>query len=316
MSVAIVDRDARMVATTGDASRLTLARSAAKPFQAIPLVKDGVVDRFDVSDAELALACASHSSERRQVRAVAGWLDRMGFEETDLACGAHAPLATSFAVPPIGDDDDPDIQPASPSPLASNCSGKHAGMLGLARVCGWDPSDYHAIGHPVQERMKSVFADYTGVEPAGIIETVDGCGVSAFGAPLDRLAVAFARLITRDDPSAKTVVRAMTDVPEYVAGERRSCTEVMREYPGGVVAKVGAEGVYGAAVVDRGLGVAIKVEDGSAAAGMVALVAVLDALNLGASSRARLKAFARMPITNTRGEAVGMIEPRGAIAFV
>lgn len=316
VSVAVVDDGGVLVAFAGDATRVTLARSAAKPFQAVPLVEDGVVERFGMTDQELALACASHSSERRQVAMVDRMLNRMGFEEFDLACGPHEALAKSFAVPPIGETDPEDVQPVQPSKLASNCSGKHTGMLGLARVHEWEPARYHAIGHPVQERAKGVFSTFTDVPADDIVEAVDGCGVAAFGVPLDRIALAFARLGTGQGDAEKRIVQAMTSCPEYVAGERRSCTEVMREFPGQVVAKVGAEGVYGAALPERGLGLALKVEDGNAKAAIVALIAVLDALGLEASPRQRIVPFARVPITNTRGERVGMIEPQGELAFV
>lgn len=316
VSVAIADDTGAMVASAGNPTRVTLARSAAKPFQAVSLIEDGVVERFAMTDQELALACASHSSERRQVRMVDMLLHRMGFEESDLVCGPHEALAKSFAVPPIGEADPEDVRPAPPSRLASNCSGKHTGMLGLARVHGWEPTNYHAIGHPVQDRAKGVFATFTDVPTDDIVEAVDGCGVAAFGVPLDRLAFAFARLGTGHGDAANRIVHAMTRCPEFVAGERRSCTEVMREFPGQVIAKVGAEGVYGAALPEKGLGLALKVEDGNAKAAMVALISVLDALGFEASSRQRIAPFARMPITNTRGEGVGVIEPHGELAFV
>ena len=315
VSVAVVDPDGAMVASTGDAKRMTLARSVAKPFQAIPLLEDGVVERFGFTDRELALACASHSSEARQVRLVEGLLDRMEFGESDLACGPHQALARDFAIPPITEADRDEVRPVAPSPVASNCSGKHVGMLGLAKTNGWDSSAYHQIGHPVQERVKGVFASYTGVASGELVEVVDGCGVATFGVPLDRLATAMARLATSDTEAAQQIVRAMTTCPEYVAGERRSCTEVMRTFPESVLAKVGADGVYGLALLDRGLGIGIKVEDGSAKAAMVAMIAVLDAMGLEASSRSSLDSFARMPITNTRGEQVGVIEPRGDLTF-
>ena len=316
VSVAVVDEGGALVASAGNPSRVTLARSAAKPFQAVPLIDDGVVERFTMTDQEIALACASHSSELRQVQVVSSLLERVGFEESDLACGPHDPLAESFAVPPIGATDPEEIRPAPPSKLASNCSGKHTGMLGLALVNDWASTNYHAIGHPVQARAKGVFSKFTDVPIDDMAEVVDGCGVAAFGVPLDRLGLAFVRLGTGQGDAQKRIVRAMTGCPEFVAGERRSCTEVMREFPGQVVAKVGAEGVYGVALPEQGLGVALKVEDGSAMAAMVALIAVLDALGFEASSRQRIAPFAHLPITNTRGETVGMIEPSGKLAFV
>jgi L-asparaginase II len=142
---------------------------------------------------------------------------------------------------------------------------------------------------------------------------VDGCGVVTFQVPLERMAAAFARLGTDQDAAAARVRGAMLAHPDLVAGRYRLCTEVMRAYAGEIVAKVGADGVYGAALPRRGLGLAIKVEDGDARANMAALVAVLE--QLGFARRPALARFARFPLPNTRDEIVGAVEVAGAITF-
>jgi L-asparaginase II len=146
-------------------------------------------------------------------------------------------------------------------------------------------------------------------------EGVDGCGVVSFQIPLDRMAAAFARFGTTDDPAGAAVRRAMIAHPELVAGRNRLCTELMARYPGQVVAKVGADGVYGVALPRRGLGIGLKVEDGHGRATMAALIAVLDQLGLTPPPSETLPRFARFPILNTRGLDVGEMAPAGSLTF-
>jgi L-asparaginase II len=313
VSVAVVDAAGARVAWNGDPRFPTFLRSAAKPFQAIPLVADGAASRFGVTEPELALACASHNSEMRQVAIVRGLLERIGCAERDLACGPHRALALDLAVRPDGEPPPDDLVP--PSPLASNCSGKHTGMLAVARATGWPTVGYERPGHPVQRRCRDEVARWTGVRAADIGEGVDGCGVVSFQVPLDALALGFARLATTQDAAATAVRTAMTRHPDLVAGRHRLCTELMQRYPGEIVAKVGADGVYGVMLSRRGLGVAIKVEDGHARATMVALIAVLDPLGLTPLPSQVLPRFARFPILNTRGIEVGMLGPAGSLTF-
>lgn len=316
VSVAVADADGHLLAWAGEPRRVTHLRSAAKPFQAVPLIQDGVVDRFGITTEELALACASHNSESEQVSRVVAWLERLDLGERHLACGPHRPLSRDLALP--------EVEPRHErhrrlTPVMSNCSGKHTGMLALAKAHGWPTAGYHEAAHPVQRRMLRAMAEYAGVDPGEIRTAVDGCGVLTFAIPLVAAARAFAQLVAgaaRADPAASAVVGAMVGHPDLVAGRGRLDTAVLRVYGGQVIAKVGAEGVYGAAVASRGLGVALKVEDGSAWAAIVALVAVLDQLGVTPPASNVLAAFARRPVRNTRGETVGETRPAGALTFV
>ena len=316
VSAAVCHPDGTLVAAAGAPERLVITRSAAKPFQALPLVADGAAERFAVSDEELALACASHNSERRQVEIVAGWLGRLGCGEHDLACGPHRALIGDFSVPVGTTRPADEVEIAPPSRLASNCSGKHTGMLALAQHHGWETAGYHVTGHPVQTRAREALAGCAGLAPDALGEGVDGCGVVAFALPLRSMARAFATIATVGDDASRRVVRAMTKHPEMVAGHRRLCTELMQAYPGRVLAKVGAEGVYGAALLDRQLGIAIKVEDGSSPAAMPALVAVLDQLGLERPAGSPLGRFAELALLNTRWETVGVMRVEGELSIV
>jgi len=293
--VAVIDGSGRLVAHAGDPEYRTFWRSAAKPFQALPLVEDGAAEGFGLSRQDLALACASHSSEPAQVALVREFLQRAQCSERDLMCGPHRPLSDAVAK-------DYETRGVRLTAIYSNCSGKHTGMLALAKHHGW-PTEFYARGeHPVQQRCLKSVSDYTDVPAKEIGVAVDGCGVSCFAMPLRNMALAYTRI-----PAA--ILEAMVLHPELVAGEGRPCTEMMRAHPGRVVAKVGAEGVYSAALIRESLGVTLKVEDGHSVAASLAIAAVLVELGLKPQPTWLLT----KPITNSRGETVGEMRVNGSL---
>ena len=309
--IAVVDGSGRLRASAGDARHPAFARSAVKPIQAVPVVEDGAAQQFQMSDRELALCCASHSGEARHVETVAAMLRRLGLGEEALACGPqeprHSPSAQALRA-----------AGRSAGRLHNNCSGKHAGMLALARVRGWPTTGYHREDHPVQQRMLHEMARWTGVRVEDIPTAVDGCGVITFGLTVEALAGAFARMAagTRhgDDVVAR-IVGAMVKWPDFVAGAGRLCTRLMSVAGGRIFAKVGAEGVYCAGIPGAELGVALKVEDGAMRAAEPALLATLRVLDvLSADEIAQLADFAEPDVLNTRGERVG--EVRAIVSLV
>ena len=294
--VAVADGNGKLIAQAGDPGHVTFWRSAAKPFQAQPLVDDGVVERFGLKRQDLALTCASHSSEQAQVALVREFLQRVGCSERDLMCGPHRPLSDAVAK-------DFETRGVRLTAVYSNCSGKHTGMLALAKHHGWPTEFYARIEHPVQQRCLKSISEHTDLSVKEIGVAVDGCGVACFALPLRNMAMAYTRL---DGP----ILEAMTLHPELIAGEGRPCTEIMRAHPGRVVAKVGAEGVYSALLIRESLGVALKVEDGHSVASALAIAAVLAELGLKPQPASLL----RRPIANSRGETVGEMRVSGGLA--
>ena len=293
--VAVVDGDGRLVAGAGNPDLVTFWRSAAKPFQAMPLVEDGVVERFGLTRQDLALACASHSSEPGQVALVREFLQRIGCSERDLMCGPHRPLSDAVAK-------DYETRGVRLTAVYSNCSGKHTGMLALAKHHGWPTEFYARLEHPVQQRCLKTVSEYTDLPVKEIGVALDGCGVACFALPLRNMALAYTRIPT-------SILEPMVLHPELIAGEGRPCTEMMRAHPGRVVAKVGAEGVYSASLIRESLGVTLKVEDGHSAASALAIASVLAELGLKPQPASLLK----RPITNSRGETVGEMRVNGGL---
>lgn len=299
----VVDADGRVVRSWGDSEWLTVLRSAAKPFQTLPLVADGAADHFGFSGEEIALCCGSHNSEERHLETVRSMLAKAGVAESHLVCGPHIPLLRDRERELAGSG-----RPLTA--IVNNCSGKHAGMLALAAFHGWRLKGYERPEHPVQRRIRREIVHWTECDPDALGEGLDGCGVPTFAVPLRSIAGAMARLAAAagDGGAPTRVAEAMVRYPFMVAGSERLCTCLMGEERDHLLAKAGAEGVYAAADLKRRLGVALKVEDGAWRAAPPALLAVLE--RTGILSHGTMRALARFsepPVLNTLGEDVGRL---------
>ncbi len=261
--------------------------------------------RFGFSVPQVALLCASHSGEPRHVAAAAGMLARAGNVAADLQCGTH---------PPRFYEDRGDVPPPPPySPLENNCSGKHSGMLAYCVQCGLPKQSYLEYDHPLQQAIREAVAHFTSTPVADLVSGIDGCSAPNYAVQLDRLALAFARLASRQDDTVygrapQELADAMTAHPEMVSGERRSDLALMRAGRGDWVAKIGAEGVQGIGLRGAGIGIAVKIADGNKRALRPVVAAVLDALRLlDAHSRAELAAWFEPAMLNHRGIVTGRI---------
>ncbi|HVF62409.1 MAG TPA: asparaginase [Casimicrobiaceae bacterium] len=304
-SIAVVDVDGRLLHAAGDPQFVTFTRSALKPLQALPFVEDGGPAHFHYADVQIALLCASHSGEPAQVDGVADMLARAGLSAADLQCGTHAP---GFY------DVRGETPPAPPwSPLAHNCSGKHAGMLAACRLHGWSVLDYLDTDHPLQRRIRQTVSEFADVPVDALRCGIDGCSAPNYAMPLAKLAQAFARLAaggTRLDRAAATLRNAMTAHPEMVSGAGRGDLELARAGRGDWVPKVGAEGVQAVGIASRGIGVAVKIADGARRALLPAVVAVLDQIGiLDATQRQALSTLREPTLTNYRAIATGRVRP-------
>ena len=269
---AVAVHDGRTVAQAGDPGLVTLLRSSAKPFQALPLAQ--AYD--DLDPRELAIASASHLAGSEQLAAVRSLLARAHAGAHDLECG-------------------PDGHP--PSRLKHNCSGKHAGMLAVCRAHGWRTEGYRLAGHRMQRTNLEDVARAAGLDPDAIPTAVDGCGVMTFALTLERMARMFTRLA--DTPAGQRVADAMRAHPELIRGPGATDTVLMQSVPG-AVAKGGAEGLLCGRLAD-GTGFALKTADGAYRALGPAVAALLGPLG------AVLSTLEELPLANSRGERVGTI---------
>jgi L-asparaginase II len=266
---AVVLRGDEIIDSAGDAELVTFLRSAAKPFQALPLARE----HPELAPEELAIACASHEALPDQVAAVRALLERADATEDDLECGAQ-----------------------EGSRLRHNCSGKHAGMLFRARARGWPREGYRLLDHSVQQEALAVVAEASGLARGQIGLGTDGCGVVAFAMPLSRIARMFSRLVRGKLDGADEIGATMRAHPDLIGGPTAHDSTLMRALPG-AIAKRGAEGLLCAGLAD-GTGVAIKVEDGANRAAGAAAARLLSVAELAES-----------PVFNSRGERVGTVFP-------
>ena len=311
-SVAVVDEDGRLVAGAGAPRGGIYLRSAAKPFQAMPLLEAGGEKVFRLGRDEIALFCASHGGEPRHVRVARRILDRGGFSVGDLACGADMPMhePSARALVAAGEQ---------PTALHNNCSGKHAGLLLACRLYGFEPAGYWKPGHPLQRIILKRLGSFFGVPVSRIGLALDGCSLPVFHLPLSRLAFAYARLVAPPRPgeSPDTAVRerlceAMWDSSGMVAGRGRFTTEFLQAGRGRWIGKEGAEGVYAIGLAarkgEKALGIAFKLEDGSARArDAVALDILVRLRRLPGSARRLLSRYLSPVLRNVRGLPVGRI---------
>ena len=306
---AVVDSEGTVVAATEGAETVTYFRSAAKPFQLVPLVERGHADRFGLGDRELAVMSASHNGEPVHVACVRGILERIGAEVSDLECGYHEPHDPGEAARLR------DAPEGERTAIYNNCSGKHAGMIALARAEGWPIEGYTDAGHPVQRLLIETMAEICGVDASRSSVAIDGCSAATPALSLVAMARGYARFAVARDSGATLRERALARIrramalhPDLVAGRGRLCTFLMRAVSGRLVTKTGAEAVQCVAVPERGWGMAIKVEDGTRRAVGPALVGWLHALGLlDDGERAGLAEFGDPILKNHRGIAVGML---------
>ncbi len=268
-SIAVVDSTGKLLHSYGDPHGVAFLRSSAKPFQALPFVERGGVEYFNLTQGELALACASHETAQIHLDAVQAMQARIGIQESNLQCGPHLPgdsINFKFVIQ----------QNIKPTPNFNNCSGKHTAMLAHAKMRGLPLENYLAHEHPIQQDILATFSEMCGIEKEKIELGIDGCSAPNFAVPLMNAALGMARMCDPRDLSearagaCKKITSAMTAHPEMVSNYGEFDCELMTTAAGKIITKRGAEGfqiiglmpgVYG----EHGVGIAFKVTDGDAA---------------------------------------------------
>lgn len=305
-AAAIMRSDGKVVESWGDIDAPVMARSAIKPIQAIPLVESGAADRFGLSDTQLSLACASHNGEARHVAAVREWLAKVGLSEADLECGAHAPARLAIF--------ERFVKEGAPlTPAFNNCSGKHTGFLTTAAHLGEPTNGYIRADHPVQKRIAAIYGELGRADLSRAPVGSDGCGIPTLGVPLRVMATAMAAMADPSrlkGPRVAAIVRiraAMNAEPFFMAGTGRFCTRINSALPGVAQIKTGAEGVYCGMLPTLGVGVALKIWDGTGRAAEVAMANILR--HLGVLDAGRYADAINPPILNVVGARVGDIRP-------
>ena len=312
-TVVVTDTNGAILFSLGDVTVPIYPRSAIKALQALLLIESGAADRYQLGDAELALACASHGGEPDHVAGVTRMLSRAGLDHTALECGvhwpAHPPSAQALA-----------RSGATATALHNNCSGKHAGFLCAACAMGIDHHGYIAPGHPIQREVKAVIESVSESVIGEDRVAIDGCSVPTWALLLTDLARAFARFGTGQSlppkraEAARRLRAACASEPWFVAGSGRFCSEVMSHFGERVFVKTGAEGVFCAALPEQGLGLALKCDDGATRAAEIVMAAMIARYaKLANTDRVLLARLMRPTLRNWNGTAIGTLRPTTAL---
>lgn len=311
-AVAVLDTQGGTVFSIGDIDRAVFPRSAVKALQALPLVASGAVEKYGLTDAEIALACSSHSGEPVHAATAAGVLAKLGRDVGCLECGSHWPTDQKAARALA-------VSGAEPSALHNNCSGKHSGFVCLACAMDVDPTGYVRPDHKVQAVVRSALQEMTGAVHSIENHGIDGCSIPSYPVPLRALALGFAKFGTgvhmpADFARAATRIRAAVAAnPFMVAGTQRFDTRMMQALGARVFMKTGAEGVYCASFPELGYGVAIKSDDGAGRAAQIMMASIIRRFLPLDERECRLLDEATGPIqTNWNGIAVGRLQPSNA----
>ncbi len=242
VQAAVCDERGRVLSAAGSPETATFIRSSLKPFQALAVTSTGTMERFNLTDKDLAIICSSHQGTIEQARQAFNILWRANIDPIALKC----PI-------PIGKQ----------SPLQHNCSGKHAGMLAVCQQRSWALGGYLDRDHPIQKLILSRLADLLQMPAAEFIAVHDDCGAPTYLVQMSQMAALYAQLSSGDSLDMERIVRAMVHHPSLIAGQGEFDTELMVASEGELLSKAGAEGVQCVARLGEGLGLAIKVMDGS-----------------------------------------------------
>ena len=297
----IVDASGDILEAWGDPDRVILPRSSCKMIQALPLLESGA--GRDLTDAHLAIACASHEGEPRHVELVERWLGELGLDEGSLLCGPEASRVEDYR-------DEMIRERRAPGRVLNNCSGKHTGFLMLARHLKAGPN-YIATDHPVQVAVRAAFEEVTGAASPGF--GIDGCSAPNFATTVHGLARAmalFAAAVDGADARQSAMVRlreAMMRHPGLVSGRIASCNDMMSAAPGKITAKTGAEGVYVAILPEQKIGIALKADDGAKRAATAAIAALLVRAGVVEADNPRIAAWLAQPVPNRAGTVTGHV---------
>ena len=307
-AICVMDGDGKALLSIGDVEASVFPRSAVKAIQALPLIESGAAAAFGFGEAELSLACASHSGENEHVRLAREMLSRADISEDLLECGGHW-----SSQPPVMREQ-AQAYTNTPPAICNNCSGKHTGFLCTATHMGVDPKGYVKSDHVIQRTIKAAMEDVLGVTHGEDVCGTDGCSIPTYAVPLSKLAHGFAKMTSgvglsqERGKAAKQLLNSCMNKPYYVAGTKRFCTKIMTYETGRIFAKTGAEGVFCGALPELGLGIALKCDDG-AVRGAEAMMAATIAHLFGPDDAlySSLNCLANSTLTNWVGTEVGKI---------
>lgn len=303
-SICIVNKDGKVVQYTGDPHYIAFTRSSAKPIQAIPGVRGGIVQQYGLSEADLAVMVASHRGEEDHIDTLNKLMEKIEIHEEGLICAPSLPLNQKSTINILR-------QGGDYRRLYHNCAGKHLGVLAYCKMKGYHLGDYDNPEHPVQQEIVQTLATLADLAVSDITIGIDGCGLPVFALPLSALATAYMKLANpqfmTDEgtaEAARMITKAMNEHPRLVAGSGMVDSILLEDH--NIVAKGGFKGVYAFALKKEQLGITFKIADGSEEEWGLVVAQILE--QIGYDNQAtiqKLKQAFPNEIYNDAGKVVG-----------
>jgi L-asparaginase II len=307
--IAVTNNSGDLLAAIGDPEKISYLRSAAKPLQALNVITSGAYDHFHFSAREVAIMCSSHYAEPFHRETVESILKKTGLNRDYILGGTVTSLNSQYALQLAREN-------VELTPLFSDCSGKHAGMLAVCVHRGYNLTSYLEADHPCQLGILQALSEMCAVPKKSISLGIDGCSAPVHAMPLKKMATGFARLANWSETperyiaGARIIFEAMNKHPEMVSGTGGFCTELIRHTNGKLIGKIGAEGVYCIGLHKHNIGIAIKIESGNMAMLPPIVISVLEQLDvLNPQELELLNSYRVVQNVNDLEKVVGAITP-------
>ena len=236
----ISDKKGRVLMCAGNPEYKTFIRSALKPFQAIPFVSSGAASKINNASKSIALACGSHSGSKHHSREAFKILWEYDIDINNLKCPK-----------------------SKTSQLEHNCSGKHAAFLATCKKLNWPLESYLKGNHPLQKEIFRIVSELLEIPISEINAERDDCGAPTLYLKLVEISKLYSLLSSSENAELEQICRAITANPIMISDNNKFDTEIIKASHGQVIGKGGAEGVQCLCKVNEGIGLALKVEDGS-----------------------------------------------------
>ncbi len=304
--VAVVNESGNLLHSWGNAQYLTFPRSAIKMLQAIPFLESGAVEKFQLDDKHIALACASHRGEKEHLEALSQWMEKAKISESNYVCGPHLPYNEASAHDFIRRGQKPTV-------LCNNCAGKHSAIISTCLHLGENPEGYEKLEHNAQKRLRKILTETMRYDHAKAAYGIDGCGIPSYAVPLQNVATGMSVFVNSKESAARKsacahILRAVTKYPFYISGSDEFATTVIEKTQGRAIIKGGAEGVMAGFLPEKKVAFALKCADGAGRATQLATVQLL--VQLGGMSLEEAKAlskYSQPSVTNWKGDVVGQL---------
>ncbi len=307
--ICVTNSDKNIIYSIGNPNIGIYLRSSGKPLYAVALVDSGAIEKFDISLKEFAITCSSHDGTAYHRRIILSLLDKIGLSEKALDCGHKNPENQKVSDALI-------MLCKRPTPIFSNCSGKHSGFLALCQYYKYPVEGYVNSWHPVNQLIKKTMAELLECDIDDVVSGTDGCTLPTYFLTLQQAAWLYARLGHGQGSGYKYgdcfefIKKAMVTYPKVIRGSGTFCTDLLNYSEGRAIGKIGAEGVYCIAIPEKKLGVCIKMSDGHPWSSYPVAVRVLEEFEiLDRKTVKKLEKWALPPVKDDKGNDVGYIHP-------